>query len=162
VLAQQGRAGEGIALLREGIGRWRGSGSEVNVPQLLALLAEACLLAGERVEGLGAADEALALVARTGQRYWQADLLRLRGDLLAIEPSAREEAVATYRQAYDTATALGQPLLRMRALLSLHGAVDAPAAPGVLESISSLYEGFREGFETRDLVEARRLLDGAK
>ena len=80
-LAMQGRPAEGLAHLREGLGAYRATGALTGVPYDLALLAEVCGQAGLVEEGLAALGEALAIVDRTGERNYEAELHRLEGEL---------------------------------------------------------------------------------
>jgi class 3 adenylate cyclase/predicted ATPase len=163
VLAHQGRTAEGIAMLRDGIARWRGSGSEVNVPQLLALLAEAYVLDGQGAAGLAVTDEALALAERTGQRYWNAELQRLRGDLLRLDGAPPEEVRASYLNAVEAASGFQQPLLAIRAQVSLyHSLEQRTERVECAEKIARDYERLSEGFASRDLADARLVLAEAE
>ena len=80
-LATQGRAEEGIPQIRQGIAAYRATGAEALRPYFLALLAEAYGKAGEVEEGLTVLAEALALVDKTGERNYEAELYRLKGEL---------------------------------------------------------------------------------
>ena len=81
-LAEEGQGEEGIARMRQGLADLRATGAGLWRPSFLALLAEAHGRAGRPEEGLGALDEALAMVARNGERAHEAELHRLRGELL--------------------------------------------------------------------------------
>src|SRR5262249_12255486 len=92
-LAEQGREEEGIARLREGIATWRSTRSEIQRPHFLALLAEAYRKAGQIEEGLTVLVEALALVNRTGECFYEAELYRLKGELLLTQEGYRLQAI---------------------------------------------------------------------
>jgi len=77
---QQGMAG--IAQIYEGLAAWRATGAELLRPYFLALLAEAYSKAGQANGGLNILDEALATIQITGERWWEAEIHRLRGELL--------------------------------------------------------------------------------
>ena len=79
-LAVQGQE-EGIAQIRQGLAALRATGGEVSRPYFLALLAEAYGKVGQAEEGLTALAEALAQVDKTGERYYEAELYRLKGQL---------------------------------------------------------------------------------
>jgi len=83
-LAVQGQGEEGIAQLRQGLGAFRATGAEVSVSQshILALLAEAYGKTGQTDKGLAALGEALDFVDRTGERFYEAELYRLKGELI--------------------------------------------------------------------------------
>ncbi|NOT58326.1 MAG: AAA family ATPase, partial [Deltaproteobacteria bacterium] len=81
VLSEQGRSEEGIAQMRQGMAAYRATGAESEQTHHLALLAHAYGKAGQIQEGLDVVDEALALVQRNGERYCEAELYRLKGEL---------------------------------------------------------------------------------
>jgi hypothetical protein len=82
-----GDTGEGISWIEEGIGDYRATGSMLDIPFLLALKAEALHLADRTSEALETITEAEALIERFENRYWSAELHRLRGVFLtAIGP----------------------------------------------------------------------------
>ncbi len=121
-----GRAVEGAARIEQGIADARETGSEQFLPHFLGLLAETHLRAGRSRAGLEAVGEALTIAARTGERFHEAELHRLRGELMlasAREPAgrdaARRDAEDAFQAAADVATAQGAVLLRLRAAVSL-------------------------------------------
>jgi predicted ATPase len=81
-LAEQGHSPEGIAQMRQGIAAWQATGAELQLPYYLALLAEAYGKAGQAKEGLRVLAEALMAVHKTGERQHEAELYRLKGELL--------------------------------------------------------------------------------
>jgi predicted ATPase len=102
--ARQGTGEEGMALLQQGLTAWRATGAEGNRPYYLALLAEAAARAGQREAGLTWLAEALVVVDDTGERRWEAELHRLKGELLLARATEQEtEAETCLRQALDVA-----------------------------------------------------------
>src|SRR5262249_23762506 len=81
-LAEGGPPAEGVALVRKGLAAWDATGSVTYRTHYLALLAEALEAGGSAEAALAAVDEALELAGRTGERYYEAELHRLRGELL--------------------------------------------------------------------------------
>jgi predicted ATPase len=81
-LTAQGRVEDGIARIQDGLTAWRAIGAELFRPYYLALLAEAHAQAGNTAEGLHLLDEALASVHNSTERWWEAELYRLKGELL--------------------------------------------------------------------------------
>jgi predicted ATPase len=81
-LAEQGQGEEGIVLLRQGLAAWRATGAEGYRTRYLVYLAEAYGKVGQAEEGLTVLAEALAMVEKTGERWHEAELYRLKGDLL--------------------------------------------------------------------------------
>ena len=81
-LAEQGLIEEGIAQLRQGVDIWRAMGGELTLPYYLAKLAEAYGQGGQTAEALQVIAEALALVQKNAERYYEAELYRLQGEFL--------------------------------------------------------------------------------
>jgi DNA-binding winged helix-turn-helix (wHTH) protein/predicted ATPase len=167
-LAGQGHLEAGIAQMRDGIDAQRAAGAEMGRPSHLALLADAYGKAGRAEEGLRVLEEALATVAETGERSYEADLHRLKGDLLgqlaqrAGKVGVDREAEACLQHAIAIAHAQGARSLELRAALSL--ARLHPAGRGAAPArrrLRDVYATFTEGFDTADLVAARGLLGAA-
>ncbi|MBI3756338.1 MAG: tetratricopeptide repeat protein [Deltaproteobacteria bacterium] len=87
-LTEQGQGEEGIAQLRQGIATFRATGTENGQPYFLALLTEAYRRMGQREEGLNMLVEALAAVNKSGERWYEAELYRLKGELLLAQSGA--------------------------------------------------------------------------
>ena len=101
-LAAQGQGVEMIAEMRQGLAAYQAVGTELARPYYLALLAEAYGEVGQTEAGLTVLAEALAVVDKTGERYWEAELHRLKGELLlALSTDKTTEAEACFRQALD-------------------------------------------------------------
>ncbi|MBI3799464.1 MAG: AAA family ATPase, partial [Deltaproteobacteria bacterium] len=81
-LAEEGQEEEGIKQMQQGMAAVRATGMELSRPYFLALLAETYGKVGQREEGLTALAEALALVDKTGERFYEAELYRLKGKLV--------------------------------------------------------------------------------
>jgi predicted ATPase len=81
-LAEQGQTEEGIAQMQQGLAAYRAIGSQLSLPYHLALLAEAHRKVGRAEEGLSVLAEALAAADRTGERAYEAELYRLKGELV--------------------------------------------------------------------------------
>src|SRR5262249_19172641 len=126
-----------------------------------ARLAEVTGKAGRAEEGLQLLDEALAIVEKNGERYNEAELYRLRGELLLLQ-AAPDDGQA--ESAFLSALAVARPQharsLELRAVLSLcrlwqrQGKRDEPR-----RMLASAYAWFSEGFDTADLQEAKALID---
>src|SRR5262249_25491828 len=125
-LAEQGQGEEGLAQMRQGLATYCATQAEIQRPYWLALLAMAYGQAGETTEGLGALAEALTLVAHTGERWWEAELYRLQGELHVQEGTqqkatadATAEAEGCFQQALDVARRQEAKSLELRAAMSL-------------------------------------------
>jgi DNA-binding SARP family transcriptional activator/predicted ATPase len=118
--AIEGDPAGGASLLRRALARWAATGSQAARPQLLGLLAEAEQLADRPAEALRLLDDALAQVNRSGERYGEAELHRLKGEsLLAVSPPQAAEAEAAFATAIAVARRQGAKLLEDRATASL-------------------------------------------
>ena len=160
-LARQGDATAGVAHMQQGLDVIHDTGLKLYRPYFLALLAEASGQAGQPEAGLTILAEALALVAATEERWWEAELYRLQGALLLQLPSPdMYQAEACFQQALDVARRQQAKALELRAALSLarlwqrQGKLVA-ARPLLAE----IYRWFTEGFDTVDLQEAKALLE---
>jgi predicted ATPase len=159
-LAVQGQGQKGIAQLHQGLTAFRAAGAEISRSRDLGLLAEAYGEAGQTEEGLTVLAEALAVVDKTGERYWEAELHRLKGELLRRRASPTEEVEACFQQAITVAQHQHAKSLELRAVVSLarlwqHQGKRAAAC----ELLAPVYGWFTEGFDTPDLREAKALLE---
>src|SRR5262249_32997004 len=103
-LAEQGQVVEGIAQIRQGVAGWRATGAGTVWPWFLAVLAEACGKAGQSAEGLRALEEALEAVETKEERLYEAEVYRLKGELLRQQSAAQQgEAVACFQHALAVA-----------------------------------------------------------
>ncbi len=160
-LATQGQEAAGTTQIRQGLAAYQATGTEVFRPAYLVVLAEAYSHMGQIGEGLSVLAEALALVYRTGERWWEAELYRLKGELL-LGRSAEDhpEAEACFRQALDIARRQQARSLELRAALSLSRLWQQQGKRAeVRELLAPIYGWFTEGFDTVDLQEAKALLD---
>jgi class 3 adenylate cyclase/predicted ATPase len=81
-LVEQGQGEAGVAQIRQGIAAYRATGAEIERPHWCALLAEACGKVGQAEEGLTVLAEVLAVVDENGDRYYEAEMYRLKGELV--------------------------------------------------------------------------------
>ena len=160
--AQRGEATTGIARIRDGIAAAEAIGTRLYTPFDLALLAEALALAGEIEEGLAALDDALAqAVAAGGERGWDAEIHRLRGELTRRlpypDPAKAEEP---FRTALAIAREQGTRGYELRAATSLTRLWRGQGRRGeARDLLAPVYDWFTEGFDTADLKDAKALLD---
>jgi predicted ATPase len=119
-LAMQGQGADGLTQLRQGLDAYRATGAEFQRPHFLSLLAEVHRSMGQPETGLTALSEALTLVEKTGERYYEAELHRLKGELL-LQQAAPEvsHAEACFQQSLDIARRQQAKSLELRAAMSL-------------------------------------------
>jgi predicted ATPase len=160
-LAQQGRAQEGIAQIEQGLSAYRATGGEIGRPHWLALLAEAQGTLGEPEAGLTALAEALVHVEHTGERYYEAEVHRLKGELLLQLPSDHQtEAESCFHHALDIARHQQAKSLELRAARSLSKLWQQQGKrQEAHDLLAPIYGWFTEGFDTVDLKEIKALLN---
>jgi predicted ATPase len=157
--AKGGQGNEGIALMRQGLREWRASGTELMCPYYLGLLAEACADAGRAEEGRRAVLEALAVVAATGERWYESELHRRLG-LLTIEGGAKpSEGEAHLREALAMARRQGAKSLELRAAASLARLTGRPRRAEARHALAEVLAWFPEGLDSADVGEARDVLE---
>jgi predicted ATPase len=120
--AMQGRENEGIAEIRQGLAAYHATGAAAWRHYWLALLAEAYGQGGRRAEGMTALTEALAAVRTIGDCFYEAEVHRLRGELLLaqkVEHHQWRDAEACFHQALDIANRQEATSLELRAAMSL-------------------------------------------
>src|SRR5215831_17009639 len=119
-LAQQGEAKEGIEQINQGMMDYRATGAEQLRSYFLALLAEAHGTMAQPEAGLMALTEALIHVDTTGERWYESELYRLKGELLLqLSLDNHAEAEICFHQAITTARSQQAKSLELRAATSL-------------------------------------------
>jgi predicted ATPase len=159
-LAEQGQVEEGLRQIRQGLACGQALEYEGTRTHSLVLLAEVYNKAGQTAEGLAALEAALALVHKNAERYFEAEIYRLRGELLLHVVGQSEETEACFQQALAVASRQQAKSLELRAAMSLARLWQQQGkrqdAYGLLAPV---YGWFTEGFDTADLQEARVLLE---
>ena len=117
-IAENGDLDRGLALATQAIATMRAIRSRHFLVYLLGLVADVHLRAGHHAEAMKAAEEGLAMADAAGERFYSAELHRLRGELLARSDS-RKEAEASFRAAIAVARQQGARALERRAHESL-------------------------------------------
>ena len=185
-LALQGQEEDGIVQMHQGLATWRAIGVVLGQPGFLAMLAEAQSRAGQVEEGLHTLAEAVALVAKTGERYYEAEVWRMKGELLLNDERGMqnderkakkegqdsvfihhssliihrsEEAEACFHKAIEIAQSQQAKFLELRAVMSLARLWQQQNKVGeARELLEETYCWFTEGFDTKDLQAAEALL----
>jgi len=180
-LSQQGDNGEGLMQMRSALTTYNATGAALAQPYHLGLLAQVYGHRGQVSEGLTLLDEALATVNQTGERYYEAELYRLKGQLtleargwrLETSPSSTQasslkplasramaqEAEECFLKALDIARQQQAKSLELRAAMSLARLWQHRGNRREAHTLlSTIYSWFTEGFGTADLQEATRLL----
>jgi predicted ATPase/class 3 adenylate cyclase len=176
-LVEQGRREEGIVEVRQGLAAYCATGAEQS--WCLTLLAEAYGKVGQAEEGLSVVAEALNAMDKSGERRDEAELYRLKGELALQQfqvsgstfqvsspqpptPStqAQAEAEACFLKAIEIARKQQAKSLELRAVMSLSRLWQTQGKKDeARQMLAEIYGWFTEGFDTKDLQEAKALLD---
>ena len=163
-LVAQGRAEAGITLLQQGVDTYLATGAELGRLHFWALLAEAYSRVSQIEAGLKLLAEAIAVAAKAGERFYEAELYRLNGELLLNAKGKKQDEElspeACFLKAIEVARRQKAKSLELRAVISLSRLWlkqgKGKAAKGLLTTI---YDWFTEGHNTADLKDARALLE---
>jgi len=160
-IADQGHRPEGIVEMHRGLTAWRDTGAQLETTYRLALIADAYVSEDQAGEGPELLEEALTLAGATGERFWEAELHRLKGEfLLARSRDGQAQAEASFRQAIERARHQNAKSLELRALVSLSRLWQRQGKrEEARRMLADIYGWFTEGFDTADLQEAKVLLD---
>ncbi len=166
VLARQGRVEEGLAKLHQALDLYRATGVRFTLTDLLGSLAEAYGMAGDVEKGLEFMSRALAEVERGGERYYEAELYRLKGELLLKKAERNDraamekEAEACFRQSLDVARRQMAKSFELRTAVSLGRLLKKQGKESEAKKlVEDIYGWFSEGFDTPDLQEAKSLIE---
>jgi predicted ATPase len=203
-LADQGQEAAGMAQLSQGLAAWQATGAGIFQSYGLALLTEACGKGSRTDEGLAALNGALTIVENSGERWWEAELQRLKGQLTLQSKASQKqvqgesktsrrqgqgkararpgqgqdksedantqhptpstpaeaEAEACFVKAIEIARRQGAKLLELRATVSLARLWQQQGKQhAARNTLSEIYGWFTEVFDTKDLQEAKALLE---
>jgi class 3 adenylate cyclase/predicted ATPase len=160
-LAMQGQGEESMAQVHQGIAAVRATGAALFVPYFCTLLADVAAHLGRPEDGLQALAEAHTLVEQHEERFWEAEVSRLRGILLLRQAGTLQaEAEAWLQCALDVARRQEAKALELRAAMSLGRLWQQQGKrAAAYELLAPIYGWFTEGFDTADLQEARALLE---
>jgi predicted ATPase/transcriptional regulator with XRE-family HTH domain len=155
-LTEQGRLADGMAQMRQGLTTFRATGAESGVPYFLAQLAALYARTGRTDEAVALDQEALALLAQTGENWFESSVHLLHGETLRYCRAPEVEAVTSFRRAVAAARRRHARSFELQALLALSR--HSLATDEEVEALATLASTFAEGRDTPDLTEARRLL----
>jgi predicted ATPase len=177
-LAEQGQGEEGMAQMQQGLAAFRAIGTEMGRTARLPWLAAAYAKVGQVEEGLSVLAEALAFVDKTGERVGEAELYRLKGELTLQQfqvsgstyqvedslgssvQSLESEAEGCFLKAVDIARRQQAKSLELRAVMSLSRLWQQQGKSAEAhQMLAEIYDWFTGGFDTKDLQEAKALLE---
>jgi class 3 adenylate cyclase/predicted ATPase len=162
LLAESGKALDAVHTIASGISEWRATGTTVWVPTFLCYLASAHAALDQYDEAGRCIDEAMTTLRANSESWYEADVNRIAGEIALRSPGANVKKAETYfERALDVARAQRAKSWELRSAMSMarlwrdHG--KSKEACALLEPI---YGCFAEGFDTRDLKQAKALLAG--
>ena len=158
-LVAAGQVTAGLAQMSEGITAMHGFEADLGRSRYLALLGEACGVTGQLAEGLSLLDEALDFAEQSGERFFEAEIYRLRGELLSQSEAPQAEVEECFHQAIKVAQRQQAKSLELRAVMSLARLWQRQGKRAeARQLLADIYGWFTEGFDTADLQEAKALL----
>ena len=163
-LAERGQVLDGIAQMLAGLDEYRIAGGGSIKPSFLSLLAEAYGKVGQFKQAFNVLAEAQDLADENEERWWQAELHRIKGELILKDNPSSESSEATaeecFRQALSTAREQSSRSLELRAAVSISRLkLRQGKSYEARQELVRIYSWFTEGFDTADLKDAKVLLD---
>jgi predicted ATPase len=161
VLALTGKASDAIQILTSGISMWRATGSTLWLPFRLACLAKAHAELGQFEDAWRCIGEAMTAIETTEEKWCEAEVQRIVGEITLMSPEPDAAKVEAY---FDRALAVARQQQakswELRASISLARLWrDQGKVSEARELLAPVYGWFTEGFDTRDLKEAKALLE---
>jgi predicted ATPase len=158
----QGHPAAGVVQMRQGWAAFQATGAHIALLGFWCDLAWAHGIAGQVDEGLALIADALTWVHNAGEYYYEAELYRLKGELL-LQSGAQTldaEAEACFRKAITLAHRQRATSLELRAVLNLSRLWRQQGkSQQARQMLAQMYGRFTEGFDTMDPREAKTLLD---
>jgi predicted ATPase len=159
--AGQKQVTEGMAQIHKGLAIYRATGTRLQLPLILSSMAGVLGKMGQVEEALALLDEAFTVVAETDERYWEAELYRLKGELLLVRnKNETVEAESCFQHAIGVCRRQKAKSLELRAVMSLCRLWQAQGKTvEAQQMLAEVYAWFTGGFDTGDLQDAKALLE---
>jgi predicted ATPase/transcriptional regulator with XRE-family HTH domain len=154
-MTELGQLDTGITQMRQALATWRATGADLGVPYFLAQLATLCAKVGQIDEAVALDKEALAILAQTGEGWFEPSVRLLHGETLLCCGAPGDEAATSFRHAVDAARRRQARSFELQALLTLIRC--SLATDEEIEALADLVSTFTEGWDTPDLAEARSI-----
>ena len=150
--------------LENGLQEWHKTGSELGQTYFLTLMAQSCASEGDIEKALAILKKAQTFADETGEKFWQAEIYRTKGELLNLSPNHhKKETESCLLDAIKVASEQRSRSLELRAVMSLIRLYikdkNYPLIEQTHKTLSGLYNSFSEGFDTSDLQDAKTLLE---
>jgi predicted ATPase len=161
LLALAGRSSKAVEMLTSALDDYRSTGATIYVPFAMSYLATANARLGRHDHALDAIDKALAMVRNTKERWCEAELYRIKGELDLASPNADQAtAHALFEQAFTIARVQQARSWELRAATNIAQLLqDGGEREAACERLTTVYNWFTEGFDTPDLQKAKALLN---
>jgi tetratricopeptide (TPR) repeat protein len=159
-LLLQGKPEESLQLLQNGLVAYRVTGAELGLSYYLGLLADANIRMDQFAEASAVLDGAFRLVEKNDERFYEAELYRLKGELVLAESDDRSAAEEWFRRAIKTADRQQSQAWKLRATTSLARLWRKQGRrEEAFKALRAAQTMFTEGFTTPDLTDAAALLE---
>ena len=152
--------------MRAGLDAQLATGAGLFRPWYFCYLAEACATAGRFEEALAAVAEAIAIAERTGERHNEAELHRLKGELIlrspGVEapPGVQTEVEECFRKSIEIARQQEARSFELKAVISLSRLLKQQGKKAeARQALAEICGWFSEGFDTKDLIDAGVLIE---
>ncbi len=159
-IVEQGHVTEGLNRIQQGLSTLQAIGQSLDMPYYLALQAQAWGKMRQPEKATSQIMDALSIVANTGERWFEAELYRLKAEFHLEQPHAYGSKVeADFQQALEIARGQQAKSWELRAAMGLSRFwLQQGKRTEAKRLLKARYDGFMEGFDTADLREARQLL----
>jgi serine/threonine protein kinase/tetratricopeptide (TPR) repeat protein len=165
----QGQVKEGISKLHQALEIYNATGMGFTRTELLCTLAEAYGMSGDLEKAMDFMEQALAEVQRGGEQYYEAELYRVKGELILMEADKknRKEVETEAEECFQESIAIAQNQMaksfELRSTMSLYRLLQKQSKKDeARQLLSNIYNWFTEGFETWELKEAKAMLEDLK
>jgi tetratricopeptide (TPR) repeat protein/predicted Ser/Thr protein kinase len=160
VQVQEGHVEEGLAKMLESRATLEAIGHISHRSFLNAHLSEAYAIAGNLEEAMSVLHEAQDYLAKSGEHYYEAEILRLEAESLLVRGQPEAKAEETFQSAIEIARRQQAKSLGLRATMSLARLWQKQGkTKEARQQLAEIYDWFTEGFDTPDLKDAKALLD---
>jgi predicted ATPase len=161
ILSLTGKASEAIQMFTSWIGAYRSTGATIYAPLHLSLFARVKAELGEFDDAWRYMDEAMTAIETSNERWFEAEAYRIAGQIVLLSPEPNAAKAQTYfERALQIARQQRAKSWELRAAMSMARLWrDQGRSQQALELLAPVYEWFTEGFGTRDLKDAKALLE---
>jgi predicted ATPase len=161
LLALTGKASDAVKMITSGLTARRLTGATLGAPTSLSFLARAYAELGQFDDAWRCIREAMTVVETTKERWWEAEVHRIAGEIALMSPQPdTSKAEAYFERALAVARQQQAKSWELRAAMSMAGLLrDQDKRDAARDLLAPVYGWFTEGFDTVDLKEAKALLD---